>query len=271
MPLPFTFLSGTVASSAEVNANFEYIMSFFGDATSPEEFFPKGTFRTGNMGQMSGYDNNFVHLGWNVEQYKSGNSVAVRRFENGKMATLLRIGHNGFQVLTANQTSGTLAPQLTETFRVGMTKSLNFVYVNQNAPIVGNLADLTKLQNLRLTYVAFDDPKVVMEGKWQGAGSEQIDVTKYGVPRHAKAVEFMVYATATANSGAAYKLMRMEAKPHQKTGFITHAYGGNAAYFGRTSNQGKVLVGTGSYAGKVRAERTAAFDTVSVYVQGYYI
>jgi hypothetical protein len=271
MPLPYTFLTGTVASSAEVNANFNYIMSFFGDATSPDQFQPKGTFRTGAYGQIAGFLPSNVHLGWNVEQYSSGGKTLVRRFADKKPASMVHLGEAGFRVFTTGETTGNLEPQLKETLAVRMENKERWVYIDNAVSIRGSNTRPLELDNTRLTYVAFSEPRTIMEGKWQGVGDDTINAFSYGVPSNAYAVELMVYATATTSSGAAYKLMRAEAKPHQRTGFITHAYGGNAAMYGRTANQGKVLMGRGAYAGKITVNKTASFSEVSVYVQGYYI
>ena len=269
--VPHRFSPGEVASSSEMNENFDYFASMIGDQTSQDGFRPNGPILVGPNAQLAGRNADFLHIGWNADQYLQGATAKVRRIADGKAATFLRVGSDGFSVWTTSSTQGDLQAQAHEVFGVHATTGDDYIFIHPTWRFHQSKAMPWKTDHVRTTYVAFSNPVTLYEGGWHGGGPKNHNVFNHGVPKQAIAVEVLVYATATPNSGAAVKLMQGASQPHQKTGFICHAYGGNAAHYGRSGAQGKVLIGRDAYAGQIVEQRTAAVESLSIYVQGYYI
>lgn len=270
MGVPNIFEPGEVASSAEVNQNFDHLSALLGDGSNGDELRPPGPILLNEVGQLAARDKTFLQIGWNINQYLDGTTPKVERIESGKRATALRIGEGGFEVWTTGTTDGDLQTQLVKVFAISAREGTDYMFFSPWWHMTVSDGQPQNHGDYRLTYVPLKEPRAIYENVWRGAKTVEHKAATYGVPSNAVAIQCVVYATATTASGAAIHLYKAGAT-HYKYGFICHAYGGNAANYGRSSAQGMVMLGEGAHAGKFIERRTASFETASIFVQGFFI
>lgn len=274
MSVPHHFESGSVASSAEVNENFDYVTDMLGADSTPDRLSPGGSVSVGDSDNtlLSAATHDYFVVSWNAEEYLSGSTRKFRRFEENNPATYLQVGKTGFEINTTSATAGDLNGQLQTALAVRANKNApDYVYLDPAWHMQRRDRVPQSQEDYRLTYVPLLEPITIYENKQQwGVGTTTRNAYKW-VPSEAVMVRFMVDITAWTNSGARLKVMQARKQRHVKYGMAVHAYGGDAANFGRSIGTGDVPLGTGAYLGQFVEERTAGFETSSIYIQGYWI
>jgi hypothetical protein len=288
MAVPHTFESGEIASSAEVNENFNHVDGVLGtDSTSSElnlpgnvVMSPRDTIQLSAAADTAYGDNTFIQLSWNAELYDSGGGTwKVRRINDGEESAGVRIGSgsdkadSAIEFWLSARTDGELNSQFTRVgaFQARLNGDDTF-YLWDGMRMSRVATNPASIQDYRLTYTPFANPVTIYDGVYLKTGRITRRATDYGVPAEAVAVQLSAYVTATAGSGAGLKLMQAEASPSIGTGFVVHAYGGPYSYYGRSGGEGIVHLGTsGSYDGRFYEQRTAVFSTGSLFIKGFWM
>lgn len=276
MPLPYTFLSGKIAKSSEVNANFNYVMDLLGQLSVPGSIQQLGEFKLGpralalfTAAQDTGPDADaHFQLAWNVNWNKVGSTWRFDRRIANNPATAVRIGKSGLEVKTTSATSGDLNNQITTILRLVATTGEDRLYLKDDVHIQNHDGTARTIQDYRLTTVFLENPIPIYANKWVGKGTTIFNAYNLGVPSHAKGIKVYQHVTATWDSGAGMHIyMRRPAEPtalNMFRGTIAHAPPGH-----RTGSQGDVPLGRGALAGDFVVYRTANFALANVYIVGY--
>jgi hypothetical protein len=275
----FQFVNGDIARSAEVNANFEYIMDIIGQLSTPGSIEGQGQFVLGPRAtalftakQDTGPDAQaFAQYSWNTRFQLVSGAWKFDRVVSNNPASAIRVGKNGLEFLTTSATSGDLNSQMTKVFGVRATAAADYMFVKNDLHIQGVDATADEVQDYRLTPVFLSTPIVVYNG-WVGAGSTVLNAHTLGVPSHALGVILYTHLTPSASSGAGMHFYPKRANAvtdvDRARGFVIAGYSGNTAT-GRVGGQGMVPLGSGGNKGQFVVERTAAFELAKVYITGY--
>lgn len=279
MPLPYTFISGDIARSAEVNANFQYIMDILGHLSTPETVQGLGQYVLGprklaylSASQDLGPDANaFLQISWNTTWSNVSGSWKFGRILVSTPASALRIGLKGAEFLTTSATSGDLNAQLTKIWGLRATTGEDFMYLKDDVHVQNVDTPATTIQGYRLTTVFLETPIKIYDGP-VGQGSTVINVNTLGIPVHAKGVKIYAHVTAGASSGAGMHFYQKRSNAvtdlDRARGFVVHGYSANTAS-GRSGGQGDVPTGQVAHQGQIVIERTASFALAKVYIMGY--
>lgn len=273
MPLiPNIFEPGQVAASSDVNENFQAVEDTVGSDSSPTRLKPPGDIVLGPRAnaQISAEADTapnsgtrYIQIGWNVDLYNSG-GWKTRRFNNGEPGVAIRVGASGFEVWSTSRTSGNLNNQLERLFQVRSDADNDYVFVRPSLTRVASPPD--EIEDYRLTLVLFNDPKVVYENTTIYAGTKTRQSTDFGVPARAHAV-LLSFEGKAASDDATITFMQARTGRSQRHGFVVAA-GGNDPGGG----QGIVALGiSGDFNGKFVENRSAQWNSASLYIQGYFI
>lgn len=202
----------------------------------------------------------FFQIGYNADWNFSGGEWKFSRFLNNEAASAIRVGAGFFEILATSSTTGSLNSQLEKVFRVVATSSGDdYVFIPRNFYIKGRDTSSETIENYRLTDTFFTTPKTIFNSQQLTKGIEVYQASNYSVPSQAKAI---ILSTDLTTSDGHFRIYQEREKSdrHWKHGFVS-----------RDGGQGKVLLGTGAYAGKFVVERTGAITSGSVYVVGYCV
>jgi|SRR6478735_2053746 len=276
MAIPYKFSPGEIAASAEVNANFEYIMSIIGSTSTAARMYPSSdmVFGPRNNFQISSDSDSsanssrsYGHIGWNAELYQVGSAWKLRRFNSGEPAYFMRIGKAGIGLYASSRTTGDLNTQATLMMNVGATQSngdRDWVYVRDS--FTNEDASPTEHSDIRTTYVPFTTPKTIYEGASIGVATLHRLATNYDVPEAACAVQLSFEAKA-GNSDATILFTRTMNTLHQKYGFKVCQASNTVA-----AGTGIVTLGfSGTHKSKFTEQRSNSWTSASLYILGYYI
>lgn len=282
MPLPFSFISGEVARSSQVNANFNYIMDIIGQLSTPGSIASLGEFKLGprmmalfSAAQDTGPDATaFFQLAWNVNYNKVGTVWRYDRRITNNPATTLRIGKQGLEVLTTSAPTGDLNNQLTKVMGItAVHHGEDRMFVKDDLHLQNYDGTARTIQDYRQTFVALENPIPIYHNKSVPKGTTVFNAYNLGVPAHAKSVQIYMHVTAFGDSGAgmhAYQ-RRSGGSTHLNffRGFVTHATKDSGLGM-RAGAQGIVPLGMGAVRGDFVIHRTAPFYTTYVYIMGYW-
>ena len=275
MSVPNTFTSGDIASSAEVNENFDYLSDIVGNDSDASALKLPGTVIIGprQNAQITAEsdtaygDDSFIQIGWNTELYFASGQWNVRRFNAGEVASALRIGRLGLEFYTTSNITGSLNSRLNKIFGVRARAGEDRVYIHQDVHIQRTDSPPGDLDSYRLTYVPFEDPVAIYENNNIYEGTKNRIGSVHGVPESAKAIECVAYIKANAGTSGTLTLMRAESSPTLGSGFAVYAAAGQKAY-----GSGVVHLGSdGSYNTRFVEIRDANFAQASLFIKGYYI
>ncbi len=275
MPIPYIFSPGEIAASAEVNSNFELLMSILGNNSTIARMYPVSDIVIGprSNAQISAKSDtsngvrSFLHIGWNAEWYLDGTTWKFRRFVSGETAHALRVGKAGIGFYSSARTSGDLNSQITLMGNIGVTMSnddRDWWYVRDSFTNVNQSP--TEHGQIRSTYVPLTTPATVYENSSIGVTTLTRTAANYGVPERACAVQLSFEARA-GSSDSTILFTRTTNTLHQKYGFKVCQKANTVA-----AGQGIVTLGmSGSYKGKFSEVRSNSWTSASLYVVGYYI
>jgi hypothetical protein len=277
MPLPFTLIPGEVARSSEVNANFDYIMSILGTASTPEQAQTATELRLGarfNALLTGTHDTGaagfeFFQLGWNADYNFVGGTWKFERFIASKGASAIRLGEGSVSFLVTNAATGDLNAQMTTAMKMQSITSVsnkNYIYLPLDWSFQNQDSVSETLGDYRLTYVILDTPAVIYDGASAAKATTTIDVRNYGITAYAKAVVLSCEATATTSSGVRVKVYQKRQVSSSRYGFVTACALG---YHG--ANWGIVPIGEEPYNHQIVIERTAQLAALSMYIVGYLV
>lgn len=281
MTLPYSFISGEVARSSQVNANFNYIMDILGQLSTPGSIAALGEFKLGprmlalfSAAQDTGPDElAFFQLAWNVNFHKVGDTWRFDRRVSNKAASSFRVGVHGFQFITTSRTSGDLNNQMATILHLVATTGEDRMYLKDDVHIQNFDGTARSTQDYRLTTVLLDVPIPIYKNKWLGKGTTIFNAYNMGIPSHAKAIMIYMHVTAAYYSGAGmHAYQRREGGGDANDyfrGFVTHASITGSGMGMRAGSQGVVPLGRGSVRGDFVIHRTSAFELTNVYIMGY--
>lgn len=283
MTLPYNFLSGEIAKSAQVNANFQYLMDLIGNASTPGAINPQGALILGprKTAMLSaehdagGYETDFFQISWNAQWKKVGGTFKYTRVLANVGGTSVRFGIRGLEVFATNQRTGDINTQLKSIFRVAHEDAGKLMYIPNDVRISNTNSVPTKSSQRRLMTVLLDDPIRIYGMQAVGKGVSLLDAYSYGIPRDASAIIVNAHVTAASGSGAGMLFIKKNGPTldhsHNYMGMVAHATITGTGMGMRTGNQGVVPLGTGSYAGQFYILRTERFELANVYIIGYLV
>lgn len=285
MPLPFQFISGEVARSAHVNANFNYVMDIIGQLSSPGSIATLGEFKLGSRmlalfsaAQDTGPDElAFFQLAWNVNYSKVGNVWRYDRKIPNQPATAIKVGRDGLSVVATGYSTGDLnnqmVPWLHMTSQNQYGSDANRLYIHPSFHIQNHDGQARTIQDYRTTLTMLENPIKIYHNQWLPYGTTVFNAYNMGIPRNAVYIQVYMHVTSTGNSGAGmHAYMRREGGSSALDyfrGFITHAAKADGIGH-RGGSQGTVPLGRGSVAGDFVIHRTAAMERADVYICGYW-
>lgn len=271
-----TFAAGTIARAEEVNNNFDYIMSILASMGAVDRLGelligPRGTGILTAQQDTGATADAFIQIGWNADWNKVGSKYVFQRIVDNAQATAIRLGANGMEVFTTDETTGNLDSQMKSVFHIKADKTTpnkSYVYLPPNFHFVNKNATPSDPQDYRLMYTPLTTPYAFYDSV---AFGNKFTTTKsvydWGIPTTAREVVIMAYVTATTASGAGFKMYQERASRNERYGFVVHAPIGT---IGRAAGWGSVRIGEGEYAGKIVIETTYAFELVKAYAVGYF-
>lgn len=275
MAIPNTFTSGDIASSAEVNENFDYLSDIIGNGSDADAMTLPGTIILGPRENVqitaesdTAYGNDsFVQIGWNTELYFASSQWNVRRFHADEVASALRIGRLGLEFYTTSNVTGSLNSRLNKIFGVRAMGGSDRVYIKSDVHIQRIDESPNDLESYRLTYVPFENPVAIYENNNIYTGTKNRIASQHGVPETAIAIECVAYIKANAGASGTLTLMRAESTTTLGSGFAVYAAAGQKAY-----GSGIVHLGSdGSYNTRFVEVRDADFAQASLFIKGYWI
>ena len=276
MTVPYTFQSGDIASSAEVNENFNHFSDIVGTDSDAGELHVPGTITIGPRSNVqitaesdTEYgEESFVQIGWNTELFFQSLSWNVRRFNADEVANALRIGRNGLEFYGTSNISGSLNTRLNKMFGVRAVSGSDRVYIKSDVHIQRvDDSPTGDLESYRLTYVPFETPVAIVEANNIFEGTKQRIGTTHNVPEHAIAIQITAHIRANAGVPGSLLFKRAEDTPTLGSGFGLYAAGGSQAY-----GSGIVHLGSeGAHLNRFLEIRSANFAEASIFVQGYWI
>lgn len=254
MALPVILQPHTSANAEDVMAIAYYLESLAGG------------------GGSSGVTPNRRIFGWNVQEQEDTNSPIGRRLvriEPDKNATATQVGTDGFRVMTTSATSGDADSQLHTVFAIQAlpgSPNKDFVYIKPDWRIQHVDGEATKIDDYRLTYTRFSEPKVVFEYKtWSKASVITYKASDFGVPTHAKMIEVAVRLYGPGSGDAFVQIGQARATRNRKYGLFLEAYANRYS-----AGKGEIPLGEGSYAGQFVFDTSAALGGSSLYVVGWW-
>lgn len=276
MPLPHQFLPGEIARSSEVNDNFAYIQSILGPLSTPgrvktttefvmgarQNALLTGTADTGSS-DANGVMHEYFQLGWNADFNLSGGVWRFARFTTNRGASALRLGEGDMKLLATNERSGNLHSSMRILMHIKDTEDGGFFYLPSNVSITRVDSEGDSHNDYRLTFVLFDSAQEIYGGGPLKKGDVTKDAFDFGVHISAKAITISCNFVADTSGEARIRFL---AKNSNQRGFTVTA---GASRYG--SGQGIVPLGTGTNNGKFDVSRTAAFDSVTAHILGYWI
>jgi hypothetical protein len=280
MPLPYTFISGELARSAHVNANFNYVMDIIGQLSSPGSIAALGEFKLGSRmlalfsaAQDTGPNElAFFQLAWNVNYNKVGSTWRYDRKIPNQPATSVKIGRDGLAVLTTSSITGDLNNQLTKVLGVTATTTSDRMYLKKDLHIQNYDGLARNIQDYRLTTTFLETPIPIYANKWLAKGTTVFNAHNMGVPAEAQAILVYMHITSTGNSGAGMHAYQRRAGGGDALnyfrGFVTHAAKADGIGH-RAGSQGMVPLGRGAVKGDFVIYRTATMELANVYIMGY--
>ena len=277
MPLPYRFLSGTVARSSEVNANFDYVMDAIGQASGPGGLSPTGRIVLGPRSSAilsaawdaGGGATDHVQLSWNVDTNKSLGYWKHFRIMPNAGGSLFRVGARGIELYGTGALSGDIQEQLQLVFRVDI-ETYGMFMVLPDYLHISNVDDFpANLGQNRNTIVFLEAPVAIYKNTAVGTGTSVLSAFNYGIPRHANAIIINAHVTAASNSGAGMHFYQQSSTSPIYHGFVAHAPITGTGMGMRTGAQGMVPLGRGPNAGNFVITRTAPFELANVYIIGY--
>jgi hypothetical protein len=279
--LPYEFIAGEVARSAQVNENFAYLMDTIGQSSVPGRIEPLGKIifgprRTGLITasqDTGGSAGAFFQLSWNAAYNKKGTSWVFSRTLAGERASALRVGTNGLEFFTTSATAGNLNSQMIKPWGLRATIQEDFMYLEDSWHIQNRDSYARNVQDYRLTTVLLENPVPIYAKKQVGSGTSVLSAFDYGIPRHAKAIIIYAHVTAANNSGAGMHFYERRGPGNTALnmfrGFVVHApITGNGLGM-RAGGQGIVPLGQAQQLGGFVIYRTSAFALANVYITGY--
>ena len=293
MPLPHVLAAGDVAHAQDMNDNFDYVVGLVGNLSDGTNFRPPGPIIMGPRGNtqfISSQDttgavdpldqnNAFLQIGWNAEYYDTGLVDGLsrpiykfRRYNAGERASAIRVGEDGFTVLTTGKTQGDLDSQMEKAFEVRPDDANgNRVYLPTSWGFTNYDGPPQDESDYRLMMTPMSPVATIYQDKTLQSGRTMHKASDYGVPPQAKALVISASVTTTPTDDE-HGLMIYQAKnnPNNLHGFavFTGETGGDRVK--TFTGQGIVILGIGSYAGKFYIERKKAFSSVSAYIIAYY-
>lgn len=274
MSVPYIFFPNQKARSSEVNRNFQYMMQLIGTIVGDDRLHVPREFVMGARSNilLSGAadtgdpDYAFYQISWNADWQKQlDNSWAFTRVNDGETATALRVGNNGFEVLTTSSVSGALNSQLKRAFTVRATTGEDRIVIGENWHLQRYDGAARDIQDYRLTYTILAQPISLHEGSALNAGSTVFTAADLGIPAAAKAIQISAYVTATGGTSQVW-LYQERSPRNKKWGF-----GVVAPSSGPGAGQGTVPLGDGAYAGKFVMHRLGNFSEANIFIVGYYV
>lgn len=281
MPLPYTFISGNVAKSSEVNDNFNFIMDILGQLSTPDRIQPLGEFMMGPRRTVlltanqdtGGAQGNFFQVSWNADYNRQNTTWVFQRILPNAGASALRVGTNGIEFLTTSAKTGNLNSQMNKPWGLTATTGEDYMYFADAWHMQNVDTTATSLQHYRLTTVMLENPAPIYSNTWVSKGTDIRKATNYGIPRHAKAIVVTAHVTAANYSGAG---MHFYQHRHSASiganlyrGFVAHAPITGTGLGMRTGAQGIVPLGRGDFQSEFVIKRTSAFELANVYIVGY--
>jgi hypothetical protein len=275
MSIPHIFESGDIASSAEVNENFDHLSDIVGNSSDSSELALPGSIMIGPRANVqitaesdTAYgDDSYVQIGWNTELYFSGGVWNVRRFNADEVANALRVGRYGLEFYGTSNISGSLNSRLNKMFGVRAVSGSDRVFIKSDVHIQGFDDAPNSLSDYRLTYVPFDNPVALYEGVVIHKATKNRVAANWSVPEHAVAIQMVAYVRANStDNNCRLTLMRAEAEPTIGSGFGVVVQADHEAY-----GEGIVHLGTeGTNLGRFLEVRSHNFAEASLFVKGYW-
>lgn len=281
------FQRDTIAKSEEVNHNFNYILALIGGESTPDrtvsgeyQFGPRRTGLITAQHDTGHAWNRYVMLSWNAdwEWSQAAGGWQFSRTLTNEPASAIRVGADGFTILSTPQTTGNINSQIKTVFHAAPeTGGVNGgrIYVDPTWHFQRYDRPAESLEAYRLMYVPLDNPRAVFHGAAFGSALETSrSATDYGIPAEAKAVSFTAHVTATNRSGAAFRIYEESGQLNWWKGMVVHAALGvstSGATGQRAGGWGVVPLGTGAYRGKFHIWTSAPFEHVDVFIVGYWI
>lgn len=270
MPLPYTFLSGDTARSAEVNANFNYLLNVLGDLVGPDRISTLKEFLMGNNSQVlfSATSQHYFQLGWNADYNHLGGGVfKYTRFVANKNATALRIGKDGAEFIMTSATSGDLDKQMNTPWALRATTGDDYMFFAPTWSMQTKDGTATLLSDYRLTFVPFQTSKVVYTDK-QLNDATAVTFSGYedqGIPKNAKAVKLTVHILAGAGDAQA-RFFPAGVTRNLTNGITIAAASGKVG-----AGSFDLNLGTGSNKNKYVLQVVGPIAKANVAVLGYWI
>jgi hypothetical protein len=277
MPLPYQFVSGEIARSAQVNANFEYIMDMLGQLSTPDRIQPLGEFIMGprKTALLSGAHDTgptnyrFYQISWNADWNKVGTEYAYVRILPNLNAAAFRLGERGFDVFMTSKTTGDLNSQMLSVFRV--TDKIVFL---PDATHIVNKSAYANIQDYRSTTVLLNNPTPLFSlNHGMSRGTTVRDVYGYNVPSHAHAVILSVEIKAVNGASAGITFYKNQTggveELNRMRGFSLYAPVTGTGLGQWAGGQGIVQVGMGAQAGEIVIHRTGALAIANICIIGY--
>jgi hypothetical protein len=274
MSVPYLFYPNQKARSSEVNRNFQYVMQLIGTAIGEDRLQPPREFLMGARANvlLSGAADTgnppykYYQISWNGNWLRDvDNTWKWSRFIEGENATAIRIGSEGFEVLSTSSTSGSLNSQMKSVFKVQATTGEDRIVIGENWHIQRYDGLARDIQDYRLTYTILTQPISLYEGSSLSSGSTVFTAKDIGLPSGTKAIQISAYVTATGGTSQLWCYQERSTR-NKKWGF-----GVVAVSSGPGAGSGVVPVGTGALAGKFVIHRTGNFSEANVFVVGYYV
>jgi hypothetical protein len=278
MPLPHQFVSGEIARSAEVNANFAYIMSILGNTSTPTRTNTATEFQVGaraNTLLTGKHDtgsvaNEFFQMGWNADWNLVSGKWKFARFLSNKAASAIRLGPGMFGVWLTSGTTGDLNAQMRPVFKIQATDAnpnTDYIYVPTTWSFQTYDGEARDIGDYRLNFQFLPNVSTIYSGAAGSAAAATAikQATNFGIPYHAKAIAITSEITGGTSAGR----VRFYQKRSEQS--IPYGFTVSAAANQPASGFGFVRLGTGSYKGEFVIERTAQLAFLSAYIVGYLI
>lgn len=209
----------------------------------------------------------FYQISWNTDWALDVDSVwKFSRITAGETATALRIGNDGFSVLTTSSVAGALNSQLKTAFKVTATTGEDRIVIGENWHLQRYDGTARDIQDYRLTYTIMTQPISLYEGAALNSGSTVFSATDLGLPASVKAIQISAYVNATGGSASQVWFYQERSPRNKKWGFGVVA---GAADPG--AGQGVVPLGEGALAGKFVVHRLGNFSEANIFIVGYYV
>lgn len=277
MPLPYKFLSGEIARSAEVNANFDYLMEAIGASAGSGTLNPykltlgprSNSFLIATH-DVGGYETDFVQLSWNANLTKEGTVWKFARVLPSVGASALRVGVRGLELFATEARVGDMHGQMKLLMRVDTDDAGMFTYTPDGMYMSRTEGVPNALSHHRNTVVFFEGPVPIYQNQWVGSGTSILNAMNYGVPRHATAILINAHVTAAPNSGAGMHFYQYNGGGSNiYHGLVVHATITGSGMGMRTGAQGMVPLGRGANVGSFAVYRTSSFELANVFIIGY--